>query len=467
MAASAPRAMSRLVILLPTLNEEEGVSATIADLHLEDIRALGFEPQILVVDGHSSDATVAVAESAGATVITQQGKGKGAAVREGMDWALARAVPYVAVLDADHTYPGSALTAMVTLLDAGSDMVIGVRRPDRHAMSTVRGLVHRIGNAGLNFLAGYLSGGPVLDVCSGLWGVRTSIFSDMSLVSEGFDIEAEAFVKAFRQGLAISQLPVAYRDRIGTAKLHAFQDGSRILLSILRYASRVDAPPSSPHHAPPETPDVLPGTTLRDLQSILFALNSPRVFVSAAPEGSDVVDELVRKLGLGYSSIRVERSSLTGESAVAPTDIGPTRPTYFGSALTEPWTIVIDLPSRPIHRAERTANIQIPSGQRKIYIDFGSEGGTARPTPQGAARSGVYKLERASLRPLSPLRLLSSSLAQFGHQRDLALISANVAHTDFTVFRERTKKPPSGAETSSGPERASGSIDGGGAANFE
>jgi dolichol-phosphate hexosyltransferase len=457
---------SQLVILLPTLNEEEGVSATIADLPLADVRALGFEPKVLVVDGHSTDATVAVAESAGATVITQRGKGKGAAVREGMDWAVARGVPYVVVLDADHTYTGSALTAMATLLDAGSDMVIGVRRPDRHALSTIRGLVHRLGNAGLNFLAGYLSGGPVLDVCSGLWGIRTSILAEMSLVSEGFDIEAEAFVKGFRLGLAISQLPVTYRDRIGTAKLHAFADGSRILLSILRYSTRLDPYPKGRPTTAPVTPDVLPGTTVRDLQSVLFALKSPRVFVSAAPEGESVVDEVVRRLGGGYPSLTVEKSAGGTEGRPRAPEFSKSAPS-FAVPQGEPWTIVIDLPSRPVHREERTANIQIPTGQRRIYIDFGPQGEATRPTLQGTARSGVYKLERASLRPLSSLRLLSSSLAQFGHQRDLALISANVAHTDVAVFRERTKKPSSEGSIGQCPDRPPSSIDGGAAVNFE
>ncbi len=467
MASSGPGMSVPLAILLPTLNEEEGLAATVQDLPLVDLRALGFEPTVLVVDGHSTDGTVQVARSAGATLITQQGKGKGAAVREGMDWAVARGIPYLVVLDADFTYPGSALPAMATLLDAGSDMVIGVRRPDRHAMSELRGLVHRLGNAGLNFLAGYLSRGPILDVCSGLWGIRTSILAEMHLVSEGFDIEAEAFVKAFRTGFAVSQLPVTYRDRLGTAKLHAFGDGSRILFSILRYSGRSAARAARSEAGTPVSPDILPRTTLRDLQSVLFALNNQRVFVSAASGGGPLVDELVHRLSGTTPSLTVEK--VRGESEIGGrSELPPPTASSFIAPGGKPWTIIIDLPSGPLRGARQAATIRVPSGQRKIFVDLSAPYEFDPVVMEGAARSRAYKMERSSDRgPLSSLRILSSSLAQFGEQRDLALIAANVAHSDYTVFRGRSRKGLSDSSGVGSGRTVSGSMDGTGKTRFE
>jgi len=467
MMKRTPESRDQLVILLPTLNEEAGVAATMADLPLNDLRALGFEPTVLVVDGHSTDATIAVAKAAGATVITQSGKGKGAAVREGMDWAVSRSAPYLVILDADHTYPGSALPAMVSLLDAGSDMVIGIRRPDRHALSQLRGLVHRAGNAALNFLAGYLARGPILDVCSGLWGVRTSILANMGLVSEGFDIEAEAFVKAFRRGLAISQVPVTYRDRVGIAKLHAFQDGSRILLSILRYSAPPPSHTPDPRGGSSSPVDILPGTTLRDLQSLLFALNSQRVFVSAASGGGDVVDELVRRLSTANPAVQVER--IPGD--FSGSGRGSTRPALdvpVTGSEEDPWSIIIDLPAGPLHRSGPVATIQVPAGERTIHLDLSATNDFEQAFLGGADRSRAYKLERSSRRPLSSLRILSSSLAQFGQQRDLALIAANVAHTDYTVFRERgTKSVPDSIQTADDSRRLPQPFDSSGAVDLE
>lgn len=445
-----------LVILLPTLNEEAGLASTLRDIPMSDLRNGGFAPTLLVVDGHSTDNSVEVAHAAGATVITQQGKGKGAAVREGMDWAVARGVPYLVVVDADFTYPGSALPAMATLLQAGSDLVIGIRRPDRHAMSELRGLVHRLGNAALNFLAGYLSRGPILDVCSGLWGIRTTVLPDLELVSEGFDIEAEAFVKSFRRGLAISQVPVAYRDRIGIAKLHAFADGSRILLSILRYSARAGTPSSELPAGRTHPSDVLPPATVRDLQSVLFALNSHRVFVSAASGSNGVVDELVRRLSGMNPGLAVAKTRAAPVSW-SKTESPSVRSTPSQPSDAQPWTIVIDLPSEPLHREGATATIQVPNGLRTIHVDLISGYETDRAIQDGASRSRAYKLERSSQRPLSSLRILSSSLAQFGEQRDLALIAANVGQSDYSVFRERGRKESAVSGT---PSIVSGPMDG-------
>jgi len=430
-------ALAPVVILLPTLNEREGVRATIHDIPLEALWEAGFDPKVVVIDGRSTDGTPEIAASLGAIVLHQTTKGKGLAVREGMEWAKNRGIPYVIVMDADFTYPGEALPTIATLLSAGSDLAIGIRRPDRHAMSEMRGLVHRLGNGMLNFLAGYLSRGTIMDVCSGLWGVRTSALDQLALVSEGFDIEAEAFVKAFRLGLSVSQIPVIYRDRVGTAKLHALQDGARILLSILRYSR-------SPREGPgaldaPVAPAVgpLPAATVRDLQSVLFALNNQRIFLSAAHARSTSVDALVSQLRGSAPDLAVEVVSTGGAVATK------TRPATIPSATSGAWSLVITLPDGPLRRVGQSCTIHIPEGEQKVYLDLAPPAGAAEPSsdPNGFARSRAFRLERTSERGFSSLRFLSSSLAQFPVQRDLAMIEANVGRSPYAVYRERTGGP--------------------------
>jgi dolichol-phosphate hexosyltransferase len=426
------------VIVMPTLNEVEGVRATIGDIPFRELREAGFDPEVVVIDGRSTDGTQRVAAELGATVLVQTGRGKGAAVREALEWAEARQVPYVAVMDADFTYPGAALPTLATLLAAGSEMVVGVRRPDRHAMSELRGLVHRVGNGMLNFLAGYLARGTILDVCSGLWGVRTEVLPKLALVSEGFDIEAEAFVKAFRQGLAVSQFPVVYRDRVGIAKLHAFKDGSRILLSILRYSGYARVFPGG--REGPSIPQTgpLPASTVRDLQSILFALNNRRVFVSGATAVGSSVDAVVNQLRDISPDLQVDRVSAHPKT---PAPVAATENPPAGNS-DSPWSLVITLPDGPLRRVGQSCTIRVPDGERMIYVDLAPP---AEPeTSEDFSRSRAYRLEHSSDRRFSSLRFLSSSLAQFPGQRDLALIEANVAHSDFTIYRARTRAGPVG-----------------------
>jgi len=72
----------KVVFVIPTLNEEEGIGHTI-----DKIRAvmaqLGLPYHILVVDGGSTDKTVEVAKSKGAEVIRQREKGYGDAYISG------------------------------------------------------------------------------------------------------------------------------------------------------------------------------------------------------------------------------------------------------------------------------------------------------------------------------------------------------------------------------------------------
>ncbi|MCI4322363.1 MAG: glycosyltransferase family 2 protein, partial [Thermoplasmata archaeon] len=155
------------LIVLPTLNEEHGLRATLEEL--AGVRGFpeSVPPEVLVVDGHSTDSTPAVAARFRCRLLPQTGRGKGAAVRDGLEWAVANGFGAVAVLDADGTYPGDQLPAMFRLLERGADIVAGVRRPTERSDSTPRNLVHRVGNGALNTWAALLSRGPILDVCTG------------------------------------------------------------------------------------------------------------------------------------------------------------------------------------------------------------------------------------------------------------------------------------------------------------
>jgi len=79
--------------------------------------------EILVVDGRSRDATVAVAESLGARVLVQTGRGLGGALREGL---LAASAPWAAVVDADGSHPPEILADMWARREE-ADLVIASR----------------------------------------------------------------------------------------------------------------------------------------------------------------------------------------------------------------------------------------------------------------------------------------------------------------------------------------------------
>ena len=81
--------MGQVIVLLPSLNEEEGIGEVIDRIQKIDIQEKGYSIKILVIDGNSTDKTREISESKGAEVILQSDiGGKGIGVREAINHIL-------------------------------------------------------------------------------------------------------------------------------------------------------------------------------------------------------------------------------------------------------------------------------------------------------------------------------------------------------------------------------------------
>ncbi len=205
-----------LTIILPTLNEERGVTKVLSEIPWAELSRADLKTHVQILDGHSSDRTVALAEQTGAVVFVQQGAGKGAGIRELIPKLSS---DYCVFLDADDTYPARYVLDLVDRLDSGDDVVLGSRflgKIEPGAMS----LFNFVGNYLLTRLAVILYGSPrVLDVCTGMWGFRTSSLKELELSANGFDIEADMYAEVSRRQLQVSEVPITYRRRTGASKL--------------------------------------------------------------------------------------------------------------------------------------------------------------------------------------------------------------------------------------------------------
>ena len=236
------------VVILPTLNEVEGLARTLSDLAMYRFDEPGHSIRILVVDGGSTDGTLDVARQSDVPVLPQTSRGKGGAMLEAIAKVHRLGIPYVVALDADATYPPDRILPALDLLEGGADLVIGVRHPVWGAPHNLKDLVHRVGNVGLSFTASFLAQRPILDLCSGFWGVSTERFMQLGLNDSSFAIEAELVLKSIRHGHRVHQIPVDYRERVGTAKLRTLRDGSRILRTILQHARTTHLGPTVKRH---------------------------------------------------------------------------------------------------------------------------------------------------------------------------------------------------------------------------
>jgi len=215
-------------VLLPTLDEAETIGDVVAGY-----REAGF-PNVLVIDGGSSDGTRSAAEVAGADVVEQSGEGKGQAVRE----AVAEYVeaPYVLMADGDGTYRPEDAKAMLDPLRDGHDHVIGDRFADMRPGSM--SWLNRVGNRLINRAFDYVHGEDYGDILSGYRAFTRASFEEMTLTSDGFGIETEMAVECAKRRFDTAVVPITYLPRPSgsNTNLSPFRDGGIIFLEIYRRA---------------------------------------------------------------------------------------------------------------------------------------------------------------------------------------------------------------------------------------
>jgi dolichol-phosphate mannosyltransferase len=227
------RLYSPILVVIATLNEEKGIGPT-----LRELQNVLTNCSYVVVDGNSVDRTAEIAKNMGANVLLQEGKGKGAALFQGIK-CLSENVRYVVFTDADYTYPAEYVPKMIEILDQNPDvgMVIGDRfNGERNFTKTAANLFF-IGNRLLAFAQQAINGVKLNDPLSGLRAVRSEIFDYWNPKSRGFDVEAEMNTVVEHQGYRIMEIPIGYRRRLGEKKLklhHGFGILKRILVGSFR-----------------------------------------------------------------------------------------------------------------------------------------------------------------------------------------------------------------------------------------
>lgn len=215
---------TRVTILIPTLNEADGIGPTLDSLDRAAFARRGWRLEILVVDGASTDRTREEAEARGARVIVEPRRGYGRAYKTGFAQAKG---DVVVTGDADGTYPFDRAHGLVaTLLDEDLDFLNGDRYADlrKGAMSRK----HRFGNWVLSATARMLFGLRLRDSQSGMWVIRRAILPTLDLESmpDGMAFSQEIKIKAVRAlGPRFREVPAGLRPRIGTPVLASWRDG--------------------------------------------------------------------------------------------------------------------------------------------------------------------------------------------------------------------------------------------------
>jgi glycosyltransferase involved in cell wall biosynthesis len=226
-------ARATISVVVPTLNEAANLPHVFA-------RLPECVDEIVLVDGHSTDDTVAVAQSLmpSVRVVLQEGKGKGNALACG--FAAARG-DIIVMLDADGSTDPAEIPAFVAPLLDGADFVKGSRFA-RGGGSVDITPWRDLGNKCLNAIVNVLYGTRYTDLCYGYNAFWSDVLPTINVSCDGFEVETLINVRVAKAGLNVAEVPSVEQERIhGESKLHPVRDGLRVLRTILRERVRREA----------------------------------------------------------------------------------------------------------------------------------------------------------------------------------------------------------------------------------
>lgn len=226
----------KVSVVIPAMNEAENLQFVLPRLPV-------WTYEVILVDGNSTDGTPEIARSLmpDIRIISQEGKGKGAAIRCGFDAAQG---DIVVVLDADGSTDPAEIPGFVGHLISGADFVKGsrfVQGAGTRDMTPLR----RFGNWGLVTLTNTLFGTQFTDITYGYNACWRQHKSFLALEIDGWAQEIITNIRVARAGLRVVEAPSVEYERIaGEAKLETFSAGWTILMGILieRFRAAEESP---------------------------------------------------------------------------------------------------------------------------------------------------------------------------------------------------------------------------------
>lgn len=224
----------RFALVIPALNEEEAIGATLERALAARQAVLANTPvrEMLVVfvnDG-STDATQAIVDRfpEAIKIRFEKNLGYGAAIKAGFRATDAELVGF---MDADGTCdPLFCVPLINNLLEENSDIAVGSRMNGESEMPFTR----RLGNFIFARLIGAVSGQKLTDSASGMRIMRHSSLKKLHPLPDGLHFTpAMTCLAILDPRLRITEVPMPYKERVGQSKLRVIADGLRFLFIIL------------------------------------------------------------------------------------------------------------------------------------------------------------------------------------------------------------------------------------------
>ena len=226
--------MHIIKVIIPAYNEADSIAHVIHDI--PDVVT-----EIIVVSNNSNDDTEANAKQAGATVLTENRKGYGYACLKGMAYISEQNTKpdIVVFLDGDYSdYPEELTKLIQPITENNVDFVIGARvKRLREKGSMTRPQI--FGNWLATTLMKYMFGATFTDL-GPFRAIKYDKLLALNMEDKTYGWTVEMQLKALKQNMTYTEIPVRYRNRIGVSKVSgtfkgAVMAGIKILGWIFKY----------------------------------------------------------------------------------------------------------------------------------------------------------------------------------------------------------------------------------------
>lgn len=215
----------KITVVIPVYNEVNTINEIVSR-----VAATKLPTEILVVDDGSSDGTrekLAILEKKKVirVILHEKNKGKGAAVRTGIQNATQ---DIVIIQDADLEYnPKDYSTLLKPIKDGIADVVYG----SRFLGGSRRPILfwNMVANKILTLMTNILYNNILSDMETGYKVFKREIFKDIKLRSNRFDFEPEFTAKILKRHIRIFEVPITFNPR-------DYSEGKKIHMSDAFYA---------------------------------------------------------------------------------------------------------------------------------------------------------------------------------------------------------------------------------------
>lgn len=198
-----------ITVIIPARNEANAIGKVIDEIP-------GYVSDVIVADNGSTDGTAEIAQAHGARTVYVKEPGYGRACLAAM--AAAAPSEITVFLDGDASdYPQDMSDILAPILSGAADFVIGSRlsgEREKGSLTPQQAFGNRLACALMSMFwdSDFTDLGPFR-------AIRTSHLAALNMQAETFGWTVEMQVRALKQGMRCSEVPVRYRKRIGVSKI--------------------------------------------------------------------------------------------------------------------------------------------------------------------------------------------------------------------------------------------------------